>query len=126
MKLNLLVNLPKRMVHFINERLLYLGVLMTLFLSSALALADDPSINDHDLGQVAQKIQGQALVVKEMIGTVAQASGFALALYAAFMWKKASANKESHGRAFLVFLIGCVLFFLPQAMGIGASSLLGS
>ena len=102
------------------------GVAVSCLLLPGLSFADTPTIGGDDIGQVAQKATTEGSSVVTFLWTAAQVIGIGLAIKGLSMWHKASAHEDgrhSHGKAFFVTLIGCAMFFLPVAMGVGASSL---
>lgn len=114
----------------VNQRWLRSCVGLIIFLSAPLAFADDPVIGGKTFGSVAENLQGQASEIKTMLWTAAQVAGVAIAIFALISWKKASnpeySGRITHGTAIIMFIIGCLLFFLPIFMGIGASTFLGN
>lgn len=114
----------------IKQRWLQGCVALASFMSTSLAFADDPTIGGQTFGSVAEGLQSQASEIKNMLWTLAQVAGVAIAIFALVSWKKASnpeySGRITHGTAIIMFIIGCLLFFLPIFMGIGATTFLGN
>lgn len=122
-------NRARRAMQTVRESWLRLSIVVAGLLCSTLALADDPSLGGGDLGQVAQKLQGEANSWKNFLWTGSQVAGIVIAIAGINMWVKAAKHEDgrhSHGRAIMITVIGSLLFFLPTFMGVGASSILDS
>ncbi len=122
-------NRARRAMQTVRESWLRLSIVVAGLLCSTLALADDPSLGGGDLGQVAQKLQGEASSWKNFLWTGSQVAGIVIAIAGINMWVKAAKHEDgrhSHGRAIMITVIGSLLFFLPTFMGVGASSILDS
>lgn len=130
MKTQVLTTIGRTIVTTINDRWFRFCVGIVTLLSAPFAFADDPTIGGQTFGSVAEKVQSEASEVKDMLWTVAQVAGVAIAIFALISWKKASnpeySGRITHGTAIIMFIIGCLLFFLPMFMGIGATSFLGN
>ncbi len=129
MTYNRLKNMPKRVIQIMRHEWLRLSIFLAGFMCSALALADDPTIGNGDIGQVAQKVQGEATSMKNAFWAGSQALGVLIAIIGINMWVRAAKHEDgrnTHGKAILTTLIGSFMFFLPTVMGFGATSLLGS
>ena len=121
--------LAQRSLQKVKDSWLRLSIALVGLLSSALAFADDPTLGGGDLGQVAQKLQGEATSWKTFLWTGSQVAGIIIAIAGSNMWVKAAKHEDgrhSHGRAIMITVIGSLMFFLPTFMGVGASSILSS
>ena len=130
MKIQVLTTIGRTIVTGINERWLRLCVGAVMLLGAPFAFAEDPTIGGQTLGTMAEKLQGQASEGKEMLWTFAQLLGVGFAIFALISWKKASnpeySGRITHAASVVIFIIGCALFFLPMAMGVGASTFFGN
>ena len=118
---------PIRAAQKLRDEWLRLSVTLAGLCCSALAFAD-PVLGDGDLGQVAQKLQGEATSWKTFLWSGSQVAGIVIAIAGINMWVKAAKfedGRHSHGKAILITVIGSLMFCLPMFMGVGASSILG-
>lgn len=122
----------KMLCNYIQTVSLFISAMLFSSLAFANDNPSDPDLNgSNDIGTVAQKLHGEAVSVKSFFWMAAQVAGIVMAIKGCQMWYKASHNddgsgRHTHGKAILIILAGASMFFLPEVMGVGASSLLGN
>jgi hypothetical protein len=113
----------------VRDSWLRISIAIVGVLASAIAFADDPTLGGGDLGQVAQKLQGEAVSWKTLLWTGSQVAGIIITIVGLKLWVKVTKQEDgrhSHGNAFMIIMLGSLMFFLPTLMGVGASSILSN
>ena len=114
----------------LNDHWLKAIIIIVSFVESNFAFADsgDPTIGSKDIGEIAQKVKGQVTSLKSLLWSASQVAGIIMAIVGLRNWYMSAKNEDgrkSVGTSVLIIVIGALMFFLPQLMGVSGTSIFG-